>query len=92
MVYDPVLGSTVETRTPYTTRGVFSFFKSAEIGVSQGAIKTNDRKVIILDSELLAPELKVNDEVELETDRLKVINIIRDPANASIALQVRGNG
>ena len=91
-VYDPITGGNVTTKTPYLLRGVFSFYKSSDIGSSQGAIKTNDRKIIILDSELASPELKVNDEVNLGSEVLKVVNIVRDPAMASVTLQVRSNG
>jgi len=90
-VYDPITGGTVATKTLYVTRAVFSYYKSSEVGASEGTIKTNDRRVIILDSELDYKLLKVNDEIDLSGEILTVINFSRDPAKASITLQCRSN-
>jgi len=91
-VYDPISGGVVETRVNKDSRGVFSPYKSQDVGSSQGAILSTDTKALIMDIDLLNVTPKINDNIELNTKNYRVLDVKRDPANCAYTMQIRVSG
>ena len=80
--YDPVTGTTTESNTPLSCRGVLSLYKAHEINGDN--ILAGDYKLLCLLNEIdFAPE---KDDV---LDGMRVISWSSDPALVTITIQLR---
>lgn len=84
--YDTATGLNTLTYTSNTIRGVFDGYSQLERFNSY--IQPTDVKFIVLQNELvLIPEIK--DEIVDNTTTYKIIQIEKDPANATMVLHLR---
>lgn len=84
-------GKVTKTGIETPSRAVLTYYKSREISVSQGAILSTDRKVIVLHGELdVVPKDK--DEIKYGSEELMISDIKIDPAGAAYILQCRSVG
>ncbi len=89
--YDPNTGDVGGTSTTTTSRGVFTDYTQPEILNSE--IEPTDEKLIILQNELsILPAIANEVTKEPNTSmskKYRVVNVSKDPANATWELQVR---
>lgn len=84
-----LIGGTNPTKTEYTCRGVIVDYKATQIDGT--IIQRGDKQVLILAGTLPAGvKPKPGDQIKSELQVLNVVDVARDPAEATYTCQSRG--